>query len=179
MAKAKGTTLIGLVKLMRRSRARAQGLLPERLHHYLDERISSAAWYPEEDLVDLIRTALRLLPEPAADRLREMGEFAARSHLSGVYADLVGRTSLSTATHALWTTQHDSGALTVLRESPGLVRYELTGFAYPTRELCAVNCGYFAESYRLAGTAGVKVEHDVCCAVGGDRCIWTVRWKAS
>jgi hypothetical protein len=179
MAKAKGTTLIGLVKLLRRMRAQAQPLLPERLRHYLDERVSPAAWYPEEDLADLVRTAVRLLPPPEADRLREMGEFAARAHLSGVYADLVGRTSLSTATHALWTTQHDTGALTVLRESPGLVRYELTGFGYPTRELCAVNCGYFAESYRLAGVPSVRVEHDACCAVGGDRCIWTVRWKAT
>ncbi len=178
MAKAKGTTLVGLVKLLRRMRSQAQATVPQRLHHYLDERVSSAAWYPEEDLVDLIRAALRLLPAPAADRLREMGEFAARSHLSGVYADLVGRTSLSTATHALWTTQHDTGSLAVLRESPGLVRYELTGFAYPTAELCAVNCGYFAESYRLAGVADVHVEHETCCAAGGDRCVWVARWKA-
>jgi len=179
MAKAKGTTLLGLVKLMRRMRAQAQGVLPQRLHHYLDERVSSAAWYPEEDLADLIRAALRLLPAPASDRLREMGEFAARAHLSGVYADLVGRTSLSTATHALWTTQHDTGSLAVLRESPGLVRYELTDFAYPTRELCAVNCGYFAESYRLAGVAAVRVDHEMCLADGADRCVWVVRWKGA
>jgi hypothetical protein len=178
MAKAKGTTLVGLVKLVRRMREQAPEALPARLHHYLDERVSSAAWYPEEDLADLIRAALRLLPGPAEDRLREMGEYAARTHLSGVYADLVGRTSLSTATHALWTTQHDTGSLVIARESPGLVRYELTDFGHPTREICAVSTGYFAESYRLSGVTDVRCVHDACCADGAERCIWTVRWRS-
>ena len=52
MAKAKGTTLIGAVKALRSQKKRSRELLPGRLHHYLVEKISTASWYPEEDLLE-------------------------------------------------------------------------------------------------------------------------------
>jgi hypothetical protein len=43
MAKAKGTVVVEVVKTLRRNRERALELLPEKLHHYLQERIVVAS----------------------------------------------------------------------------------------------------------------------------------------
>ena len=60
MGKAKGMTLVGAVKYLRRHRAEACATLPKELQHYLDERIRSAAWYPERDMLELIRATARI-----------------------------------------------------------------------------------------------------------------------
>ena len=47
MAKAKGTTLFTLAKFLRSQRETARERLSPDLHHYLEEQIQPALWYPE------------------------------------------------------------------------------------------------------------------------------------
>ena len=46
MGKTKGSTVLTPVKLLRGRREEALEAFPRDLHHYLDERIVVASWYP-------------------------------------------------------------------------------------------------------------------------------------
>ena len=83
MARAKGASLLGAVKWLRHDREAALRALPARLHPYLDARIQVASWYPEEDLLELIRALARILPANGADVYEQMGRFSARDQLAG------------------------------------------------------------------------------------------------
>jgi hypothetical protein len=176
VAKAKGTVLIGLVKLLRRNRSRATELLPAPLAHYLEERVVSSAWYPEADLAGLLRVVARLLPGPEEKVLRQLGEAAARAHLQGVYADLL-HTQPAARTEVLWSAQHDTGRLVITAKGPGVARHELFDFDAGSPELCETLVGYFGESYRMTGAAATEVEHTACRYKGAERCVWVCRWR--
>lgn len=182
MAKAKGTTLLSLVKFLRAHAEQARRVLPPELHHYLEERVQSSVWYPEEDLLALLRCMTRLIPGPREAVLREMGRIVASEHMDGVYAHLRLEDGdllpLARRAFALWSSQHDSGQLHVTREGPGTICFELSGFALPSRELCDVTAAYFHETLRIAGV-DAEVQERQCRVDGADCCRWIARWQES
>lgn len=175
MAKAKGTTLIGAVKFLRSRREEARRVLPERLQHYLDETIATSAWFPEEDLLALIRAMLELLPGPAHGTLDMMGRATARMHQEGVYAHLLENGPTRNTTFALWSSQHDTGTLTVTEEGPNTNRVDLVDYAMPSEEMCAIVGAYIDETMRMAGL-NTRTEEIACRRSGADRCSWRCRW---
>lgn len=181
MAKAKGTTLIGLVKFLRAQRERALAVLPVPLHHYLEERIHASSWYPEEDLLALVRGMLALLPGSRPKNLEMMGAAIARDHMEGVYEHLRSESAsaLPRRTAALWGSQHDTGAPSVTIEEPGRARYEIQGYGHPSAEMCAIVQSYFVEALRCAGWADVKAAKLECVHEGGKTCAWVVTWRPS
>jgi hypothetical protein len=180
MGKAKGTTLLSLVKFLRRNRDRALALLPSELHHYLEDRIQTSAWYPEEDLLALNRCVIQLIPGRREDALDEMGRIIAAEHMEGIYAHLRvddgDLQPLARRAFALWSSQHDSGRLGVTLEAPGVIRFELSDFALPSREICDVTAAYFRETLRLAGVEA-KVYEMECRVHGASRCLWRATWE--
>ena len=177
MGKTKGSTVLTPVKLLRGRRKEALEALPPALHHYLDERIVVASWYPEDDVIGLLKACANVLPIPG-DIYETMGTGGARIHLEGIYAHLLGR-DLAARAHTLWKTQHDSGDLAVSEATPDSATYTLSGFDHASREYCRLLGAYFAEVHRLDGAAEVSVVHPKCRASGGDACVWTIRWKPS
>lgn len=179
MAKAKGTTLLSLVKFLRHDAERARRSLPSELHHYLDEHIQSSAWYPEEDLLALIRCMTLLVPGPRDAVLREMGRSVASEHMDGVYAHLRLEDGdllpLARRAFALWSSQHDSGQLHVTREGPSAICFELSDFGLPSRELCDVTAAYFHETLRIAGV-DAEIREQQCRVDGAGCCRWIARW---
>jgi len=178
MAKAKGTILVGIVKYLRKHREPALRLLPPDLHHYLSEKIFLSAWYPEEDLLRLIRARLRLHEGPADEVLEAMGRMTVQGHAEGVYAHLLEGGGRGAATGALWSSQHDTGTLTVERESATTSRLELVGYAHPSREMCRIVEAYVGETLRLAGRAGITAEKLSCAVRGDPQCTWRFTWIA-
>ncbi len=179
MASAKGASLVGAVKWLRRDRAAGLRALPARLHHYLEKRIQLSAWYPEEDLLELIRAVARTLPASGGDLYEQMGRFSAREQLSGVYHHLLeggDQCSLPRRGLVLWQSQHDSGRLGMTIEAPGSARVEVVDYALPSREMCGVLRGYTAEMFAMADLKGLAVEESACRLDGADRCSWRVRW---
>ena len=179
MASAKGASLLGAVKWLRRDRAAALRALPARLHHYLEKRIQVASWYPEEDLLELIRAVARTLPAGGGDVYEQMGRFSAREQLAGVYRHLLeggDQFSLPRRGLVLWQSQHDSGRLGMTIEGPGSARIDVVDFALPSRELCGVLRGYTAEMFAMAELKGLDVEKATCRLDGAERCSWRVRW---
>jgi len=181
MAKAKGTTLLSLVKFLRTRADDARRHLDPSLHGYLARKIESSSWYPEEDLVGLIRCMLALMPGDRDVALANMGKVLAQEHLEGVYGhlrvDVNDPRSLGVRTITLWSTMHDSGDLRVENVTDGEATFALDAYANPSEEMCKIVCAYFAESMRLAGGAGAGGEEIGCRRDGADACRFRVRWR--
>jgi hypothetical protein len=177
VGKAKGTTLLGAVKYLRQRRTEALAILPASLQGYLDERIRTSSWYPEADLLELIRATARLVPGPTDQVLEIMGETTAREH-ADVYRDLLTGSSTSRA-FAVWSTQHDTGELRMTEESPNRVRFEILGYEDPSREMCLVSQGYIKGVMVMNGATDLSVEKLACRVWGDDRCTWRATWKDS
>ncbi len=176
MGKAKGTVFQGAVKFLRSRRAEALRTLPQTLHHYLSERVSPALWYPEEDLIGLIRAILDLHPEDRNAVLRGMGVHTAQVHREGIYSRLMQKATAD-ASFALWSTMHDTGELLTRAADEGKVVVELRGYACPSPEMCTIIGAYVAETFRLAGRNAE--EHKTLCRCRGDSlCAWEVRLSA-
>jgi hypothetical protein len=179
MSRAKGASLLGAVKWLRTNRDAALRALPAQLHHYLDDRIQIASWYPEEDLVALVRALARILPAGEGNLYEQMGRFSAREQLAGVYRHLLeGRDALSIPRRGLvlWQSQHDSGRLSVAIEGPGSARIEVVDYAMPTREMCGILLGYTVEMFVMADLKNPSVRKTACRLDGADRCAWQITW---
>ena len=179
MGKAKGTTLISMVKFLRSQRERARAVLPVSVHGYLEQRVVASSWYPEEDLLELLKGMLQLVPGARDRNLQNMGAAIAREHMEGVYEHLKAHDATSFARRAatLWGSQHDSGTPTVTIEAPGRARYEIQGYGHPSREMCAIVEAYFVETLRIAGWTDVKAAKVACVNDRADVCRWIVTWR--
>jgi hypothetical protein len=179
VAKVKGTNLIGAVKLLRRHRDAARAALAPALHHYLDERVLPTSWYPEQDLVALLRAMVPLLGDIGGDPFELMGRAAVREHMDGVYEHLLrgDRLSFARRVSTLWQTQHDTGRLTLVEEGPGRARYELAGYAHPSREMCATLRGYVLEALLASGFVETRIAKRSCVLDGAERCVWQCTWR--
>jgi hypothetical protein len=181
MAKAKGTTLLTLVKFLRSQREAARERLPLDLHHYLDERIQPALWYPEEDLFALIRVMLELLPLSRNEALAQMGATVAREHLEGVYGHLrLGESKFDALTRnsrVLWASMHDTGRMTARVDGDAGASFELRDYGHPSTEMCVILTAYFSETLRMAGVVDPEVRKLACQLDGADACRWVAHWQ--
>jgi len=176
VARAKGTVVIGLVKALRKHKERSREVLVERLHHYLDERIVVASWYPLEDYVALLRAVGKVLGNANGDTYVEMGRSAARDHMEGTYSRLK-KTVNRQAAFTLLASMYDTGEMKVLERAPGRALLEWIGFALPTREVCETFTGYQAQRMEMQGFEDVTVRHIRCRAEGSPSCRWELAWK--
>jgi hypothetical protein len=180
VTQVKGSAIEGAVRFIRLQRERAEPLLPESLHRYLDETVSRAAWYPEEDLVALIRVMLRLLPGERDEVLETMGRQTARHHLKSTYAHLIeggGPRNLGIRAATLWSSMHDSGQMQVDEQDDGAIRLSLSGYGHPSEELCKISRGYILEVLLQNGIEA-EARKLACVVDGADACVWEFRWKA-
>jgi hypothetical protein len=179
MAKVKGAAIVDSVRFLRRHKDAARKALPPEHHHYLSERVLAASWYPEEDLVPLVRAMARILGEPEKVFFEKAGRLSARVHSEGVYRHLVRsgeRESLARRALVLWSSQHDTGSMEMLADGPGRVRVVVRDFAAPSREFCAINGGYVGATFEISGCKDVRVQKLSCCVDGAAECAWHVTW---
>ncbi len=176
MAKAKGTVVVDLVKALRKNKQKALTLLPERLHHYLQERIVIASWYPLEDYIALLCAAGQVLSPDDANVYQTMGRAAARSHMEGTYSRLKDKANRQ-ATFTLLSSMYDTGEMKVAERAPGRAALEYHGFALPTREVCDTFTGYNLERMTMLGFDNPTVHHVSCRANGEPTCRWLLEWK--
>lgn len=181
MAKVKGTSLLGIVKALRRSRERAEALLAEPLQDYLHTRILPSEWYPLADQLELLRVLGRLVKPPSGTDVWEMmGRVTAREHLGEIYTHLsrgTGSRAAMRRSATLWQTQFDNGRLELRFRGPGEAEMELLDFALPSHELCGILAGYFLESFEVTGARDVRVRKSECRAEGAQRCLWRITWR--
>jgi hypothetical protein len=182
MAKAKGTTLSGMVRFLRRHKEQAKKLLAPELHGYLEERIHESRWYPEEHLLALVDAMVSLMPGAREKNLEALGAVAAREHLEGIYSHLAGdgKAVVPSATRAfaLWSSQHDTGRFEVKRIGPGEVEMLIRDFGHPSPQMCSIFTGYCAELIRFEGARNVVATKRSCVRRGAPHCAWSVTFDA-
>jgi hypothetical protein len=176
MAKAKGSVVVDLVKVLRKHKAAAQALLPPALAHYLGEKILVSSWYPLEDYIALLRATGRVLADLGPDVFEQMGRASARAHMDGTYRHLRDATG-KRASVALLGSMYDTGRLEVVERAPSRAVLEHVDFAIPAAEVCATFTGYNAERMRMLGFEDVHVRHTECRAHGASACRWLLTWK--
>ena len=173
MSKAKGSILVGAVKALRQRKDEALAVLPESMHRYLTDRILMADWYPQEDLLALIRALMKIIPGDPDQVLRGMGAATARELGDGVYSNLMTNSGSASTTFALWSSMHDSGTLKARRDAKTKeIVFELVDFGSPSAEMCAITGAFIQESVRMSGHTGT-VQKTSCVLDGGACCRWT------
>lgn len=183
MAHAKGTALVASVRFLRKQRMEAMRVLPGYCHKYLNERVLESIWYPEEDLLELIRAVAALLPMDGESALQMVGRGSVMAHKEGSYRSLheaADITALPRRVIALWGTQHDTGEMRMILNAPpaepgGLL--VLKDFAAPSREMCTVLLGYLAESLLNIGVKEPHVDKSACVLDGHPQCEWIFRYE--
>ena len=178
MAKTKGTNLVDMVKFLRTQRAAALELLPRRLHFYLEDQLRVTAWYPEEDMIELVRVLAKLLPGSGEDPLVRIGRLNARMHLQGAYSHLLQEAEpsvLPIRAVALWKSMHDTGEFKLGVEVDH-AEARLSGYGHPTPEMCIMLGAYLLELFELSGVRDTKVEEHACCRLGAPACRWRITW---
>ena len=140
MANAKGAVLLGPVKFLRKRRDAARERPARSRCTTISSRTSGCrAGIPESDFVALIRACARLMPGDSTPRSSRWAWSARRAHAE-VYGDLLRSVKSNSSVFALWSTQHDTGELRGVWESPTSARVELVDFAAPVaRDLPARN----------------------------------------
>jgi hypothetical protein len=179
MGKAKGTTLVNAVKALRLKKEEARRFLPERLHGYLEGRVLVSSWYPEEDLLEILRALARVLPSPGIDIFEFMGRVSARTDLGGVYAPLLREGDPGGTLRrgvVVWRSYHDTGKHEVVEAREDFAAFTLSGFDHPSREICGTIVGWNHELVTLAGGKDARVVHTACVLDGAAECWFEVRW---
>jgi hypothetical protein len=157
----KGTTYVPTVKFLRSRKEQARALLPPELHRYLQERILPSSWYPEDDLVTLLRVLVRLLPGDPRQSWESIGARAAENQFGGPFEVFLrgGLRHVVESFGALWQLQHDSGRWTVTL-SPDEPRGEaqLHDFAVGMPEYGPLMTGYSRRVLLMAGARTADCE---------------------
>lgn len=176
MAKVKGTGFLHVVKALRVRRDHVEPLLPERLRHYLEQKILVASWYPAEDLMGLLRTLVHFVPKGTADAWWWMGEQSARIDLVEVYSAMVQKGNAWATLQRLprlWRLYHDSGKVEVGMAGSTRAQVILSEFSMAEEDFSHLISGYMREVLRTAGSEGtVKLLQSG--NVKGAR--WLVEW---
>ena len=181
MAKAKGISLVDMVKFLRSRREDALPLLPAKLRRYLDEKINIAQWYPEEDMIALVRVLVKLMPPTSEPALRVIGRLNARFHVSGAYSHLFADADvqrLPLRARSLWKAMHDTGDLRMV-VGDAEAEVEISGYGYPSPEMCEMIQPYLEELFLSAGLKRVEIVKRSCCRAGAQACRYYVSWPAA
>ncbi len=181
MAKTRGTTLIPRIKYLRLRHA-WDDVLPElspSTRGIVTSTVLASTWYPFEALVDLIRTADRVLGKGDLAMAKDMGRFAATANLSTVFRFLV---RLSTPRMilrkgaSLWHLHHDTGRAVALEDGPNRAIYEIHEFGAPDRALCVSLEGWIERCLEMTGAKHPIVREEECATRSGTVCRFRGGW---
>jgi uncharacterized protein (TIGR02265 family) len=179
----KGTIMTEVVKYLRHRKAEARALVPPRLHHYLEMRVLSTSWHPEEDYLELMRVIVQLRrdrPEPGVSAWEASARASTRSYFEGPYKSLVrGGDPLRTLANiqALWRLRHDTGEMTVESEGAKSARIELSDYGLVAAEACELIQGTIWGFLHYAGAQDIEVRHVQCRARGSEVEEWQASWS--
>jgi len=182
MPKSRGTTLIPRIKYLR-----TRGVWEEVLEAVKPETreviggsVLASSWYPFDVMVDLIRTADRVVGRDDLDLARDMGRYAAAANLSTVFRFLI---RFATPTIVLgkgaqlWSLQHDTGRARAFSEIACSASFEVVDFAAPDRALCASLEGWMERALELTGAKHPTVHEEICATKKGNMCRFRGTWN--
>ena len=80
---------------------------------------------------------------------------------------------------ACWKMTCVTGSFQLEMDESGHARFEVRDYGLPSREMCSIFKGYFAEYLRASGWVGVTVQKHSCVLDHADACAWIVTWEES
>lgn len=178
MAKVKGTNVLNTVKALKAVRAQATAKLPERLLHYLDDRILISSWYPEADELELLRVLGSLWP-PKPSPWPLMGRMTAAHDLATVYRNQLRPDSplqSLLASSGLWRSYHDTGEMSATPDGATAAVLRLRGYQGASKEMCQILVGYLGEIATQSGGRDVQSVKLDCIFKGKPDCSWRISW---
>jgi hypothetical protein len=177
----KGGAMLSTVKALRAQREAALARLPSSLHHYLNERILPASWYPERDVHTMLRVLAQLMPLPPGSDVWELfGKMAAQNDFNGTYrAFLRPGDPAGTLEGACghWGSFHDTGEMTTLFDGPGSALVTLRNYGLVAAEMCRLNGAYMCSVLAIAGAKKARSAKLECRAAGAPQCTWRISWE--
>lgn len=129
--RAKGTSLIQLVKLLRDVRQKRPLRLSPAASQFLEQRILPNEWYPLSMMVELLHVMFEQLQRSDPRVAMQGGIAAGVLQLGGPYSGFViagNPTATVLSMRHLWRASYDFGALDAVSDSPRSVLFTLSGF---------------------------------------------------
>lgn len=133
------------MKLLRLRRSESSDLLPERLHHYLSERILVSSWYSEDEALELFRV-FAALHGGTNEVWLNMGRTVAIDHAQHTYQHLlesrdIGR--LLSHANVLFRAMHNTGFMSAKRLDEHSFEMMLEDYPVLCPEWTRLLAGYF------------------------------------
>ena len=172
----KGLALIEAVKGLRSQKERVREALPAEAQDYLDEKIFASMWYPENDLLVLLRTLQSLMP-PRPDFWEWIGRVGAEKDFREIYSVFIQRRRPRVTIERyprIWRLYHDHGKVSVRAEGDGMAEIDIVANLVEDEHFCRLQSGHFQALLELAGGSEVRVD---TVAVGRGR--EPARWRAT
>ena len=181
MGKIKGTVLLQIVKYLRLKKEEGRKATPEHLHHYLQNRLLAANWYPEDDYLELLRALASLFEVgPDVDLWEHLGRIAARSYIDEAYKILVKKADAEGTLKnfaLLWELRHDTGKAEITTLLPGTVLIKIRDYVLVDEQLCRAIQGTIMGMLEIAGIKDMQITKGLCRARGDELCAWQIQWN--
>jgi hypothetical protein len=138
-------------------------------------------WYPLAWSVAVDRSIARRFIEDVSERaiLEDLGRFSARLNLSMRFAQWAndGHHRFFEETVSVQDELQDFGAARYERLGSRQGCMVITGSRCFSPTYCATSYGYYEQFLYLHGAIGAKVDEVTCRCLGGEACVFVVRWQ--
>jgi len=154
---AKGNGVVEAVKALQAQGGRGKSFLPEKLAHYLEQRIVLASWYPLEDYAEILRAMMKGGGGPGIPARRWAATRPARTWRAPTARFSKNADRKAAFSCSLVDVRH--GELRVVERDAGHAVVELLNFALPTREICDTFTGYQRSACRSSASRTSMCTH--------------------
>lgn len=184
MAKIKGFAILGLFRYLKENRPGSAPAivreLPPMTVQVLERPILASSMYAYEVFGELLRGIDRHLGHGDLKRCVEIGDFAARQDISGMFKVMLSvfnpETTLARS-NLFWSKYCDSGRLSAPSPDPLHTVLRLEGFPDINEAHCFLMVGWIRRFATMTGGKDVDVKKSACVHHGAPYCEWTGRWS--
>ena len=186
MARIKGTAMKSTVaflqdRLGKDGYAKLLQSLPPEYASLLSASILQSEWYEFSMMIKLVEEAARVIPAtPGRTLAWDLGRHSAEYGLSTVYKVFFKMTDLNfilKRASTLFPSYYDSGALTIVENTPHAASARVVGFNQPCELFCGRLQGWIERTVELTGSKRVSVTHPTCALRGGPHCEFRAAWS--
>ena len=186
MLKIKGSMLLDRLAFLRskgdeNAYESVLGSLADEDRKVLEGHLLPSSWYPCAQLDALVAAIDQHLGRGDLALAYDMGYFAGRAQLHGVYDSMIRRGNpeyLLRRAPSAWSIFCSSGRLLVTEQRSEETIFRILELRPPSRALCDGVAGWFHYSFEASGARDVRLEHLACAARGAEHCEMRLTWQS-
>ena len=145
----------------------------------MSAKIFPGNWYAFPILLEVMRTAKRILAPRQPFFYRDMGRFSADFAVNRFYRFLMTFTSTERVLRrapGIWPSFYRPGRMVVLEATSNSGRLRLEDFPHDSSEFCERIMGWMERIVELTGGRNCQMEHPVCITRGDPYCEYQGDW---